>query len=91
MKRIFADEHDYRSSSKVDRDRFVESGLCEKLAVFNLRENPSRREYFTISHDIYCKQPEFKKLEILLDSYQDLKRKMQLATAAFGRVWNLCS
>jgi hypothetical protein len=69
-------------------DRLVDSGLREKLAEFHLRENPSKRVYFEISHNVRS-QPEFKKLGCLLDSRQDLKQKMQLALVAFGRAWNL--
>jgi len=48
-------------------DRLVDSGLREKLAEFHLRENPSKRVYFEISHNVRS-QPEFKKLGCLLDS-----------------------
>lgn len=84
----YADDWDYVSSASEDITFLTDGGLTENLAKYNLRENPSKREFFTISHNVLQQEP-VKKLGCMLDSRQDARHKMQTASAAFSRAWSI--
>jgi len=88
MPASYADDWKYLSSASEDITSLPENGLKEQLAKYNLRENPSKREFFTISHKIAQQEP-VKMLGCMLDSRQDLKHKMQMAAVALKRAWNI--
>lgn len=86
-KSAFADDVDFVTEDEKNVDTLSQE-LPSALAVYNLKENPAKREVYAITPQVKD-EPEIKKLGCMISTQQDWRKKKVSAQAAFGRAWSL--